>query len=125
MAPFGLSLPYLALYLRENANLDGAQIGAVFAVMPAVGILTQPIWGVLADRSGLRARTLVAISLGMGMIPLVAPDFKMWLPHAIEPLIDSGILLAAIASVVLNMVFNGAGGSVEDLREAAMAGGDH
>jgi PPP family 3-phenylpropionic acid transporter len=64
MAPFGLSLPYLALYLRENAQLTGAQVGAVFAVMPAVGILGQPIWGVLADRSGLRARSLVAISLG-------------------------------------------------------------
>ena len=51
MAPFGLTLPYLALYLRENAQLSGAQVGAVFAVMPAVGILGQPIWGVLADRS--------------------------------------------------------------------------
>jgi len=67
MAPFGLSLPYLALYLRENAALSGAQIGAVFAVMPAVGILGQPIWGVLADRSGLRARSLVAISLGIAV----------------------------------------------------------
>ncbi len=67
MAPFGLSLPYLALYLRENAGLTGAQVGAVFAVMPAVGILGQPIWGVLADRSGLRARSLVAISLGISV----------------------------------------------------------
>jgi len=64
MAPFGLSLPYLALYLSENAQLTGAQVGAVFAVMPAVGILAQPIWGVLADRSGLRARSLVVISAG-------------------------------------------------------------
>ncbi len=64
MAPFGLSLPYLALYLRENAALTGVQVGAVFAVLPAVGILGQPIWGVLADRSGLRARALVVISLG-------------------------------------------------------------
>jgi nitrate/nitrite transporter NarK len=39
----------------------------VFAVMPAVGILVQPIWGVLADRSGLRARTQVAISLGTAL----------------------------------------------------------
>ena len=59
------------------------------------------------------------------MIPLVAPDFKMWLPHAIHPLIDSGIILAAIAAVVLNVIFNGAAASEEDLREAAMAGGEH
>ena len=29
------------------------------------------------------------------MIPLVAPDFKMWMPHAIHPLIELGIILAA------------------------------
>jgi hypothetical protein len=42
-----------------RTRLSGAEVGAVFAVMPAVGILVQPIWGVLADRSGLRARSLV------------------------------------------------------------------
>ena len=51
----------------------------------------------------------------------------MWLPHAIEPLIDSGILLASISAVGLNMVFNGAREmSEEDLRYAAMqAEGGH
>ena len=68
---------------------------------------------------------IVAISIGLGMIPLVAPDFKMWLPHAIHPLIDSGILLAAIGAVLLNVFFNGAQGDAGGLREAAMAGGGH
>jgi PPP family 3-phenylpropionic acid transporter len=64
MAPFGLTLPYWGLYLRENAGLTGAQVGMVFALIPAVGIVVQPFWGVLADRSGLRARMLVLLSLG-------------------------------------------------------------
>ena len=68
---------------------------------------------------------VVAISIGMGMIPLVAPEFKMWLPHAIHPLIDSGIILAALTALLLNVFFNGASGSEEDLREAAMADGGH
>ena len=60
------------------------------------------------------------------MIPLVAPDFKMWLPHAIHPLINSGIILAALGAVLLNLFFNGAQAvSDEDLREAAIAGGEH
>lgn len=67
MAPFGLTLPYLGLYLRENAGLSGAQVGAVFAVMPAVGILVQPFWGALGDRSGLRARMLCVLSLGVAV----------------------------------------------------------
>jgi NCS2 family nucleobase:cation symporter-2 len=64
---------------------------------------------------------VVAVSLGFGMIPLIAPDFKMWLPHAIHPLIESGILLASVSAVLLNAFFNGATGAEEDLREAAMA----
>jgi xanthine/uracil permease len=31
------------------------------------------------------------------MIPLVAPNFKQWMPHSLHPLIESGILLASIA----------------------------
>ena len=45
-------------------------------------------------------------SVGFGMIPLVAPNFKQWMPHAIHPLIDSGILLASVSAVVLNAFFN-------------------
>ncbi|AVO38694.1 purine permease [Pukyongiella litopenaei] len=70
---------------------------------------------------------IVAITLGLGMIPLIAPQYTMWLPHSIEPLIHSGILLASIAAVVLNVIFNGAKNVDEDeLREAALqAEGGH
>jgi len=68
---------------------------------------------------------VVAVSLGMGMIPLIAPSFMMWLPHAIHPLIESGILLATISSVVLNAYFNGTQLDEADVREAAMASEAH
>jgi uracil-xanthine permease len=51
---------------------------------------------------------VVAISIGIGMIPLIAPNFKQWMPHNIHPLIESGILLSSIAAVLLNLYFNGA-----------------
>ena len=51
---------------------------------------------------------IVAISIGVGMIPLVAPNFKQWLPHGIHSLVESGILLASFAAVLLNLFFNGA-----------------
>ncbi|HTP90133.1 MAG TPA: nucleobase:cation symporter-2 family protein [Xanthobacteraceae bacterium] len=50
---------------------------------------------------------VVAISVGFGMIPLVAPNFFRYTPDALHPLLESGILLAAIVSVVLNLFFNG------------------
>jgi uric acid transporter len=56
---------------------------------------------------------VVAISVGFGIIPLVAPNFFRYTPDALHPLLESGILLAAIVSVVLNLFFNGIG-SIED-----------
>ena len=45
MGPHGLLLPYFALYLRDEAGLSGARVGAVFAVMPLVAMASQPLWG--------------------------------------------------------------------------------
>lgn len=64
MTTAGVMLPYFALYLREDAGLSGTQVGAVFATMPLVGMATQPLWGTVADRTGLRARVLVVLCLG-------------------------------------------------------------
>jgi NCS2 family nucleobase:cation symporter-2 len=50
---------------------------------------------------------IVAISVGFGMIPLVANNFFAYTPAELHPLLDSGILLAAIVSVSLNLFFNG------------------
>ena len=52
---------------------------------------------------------VVAIATGFGMIPMVAPNFFRQTPDALHPLLESGILLAAIVSVLLNAFFNGVG----------------
>ena len=101
--------------------LGGAGI-VMFGMVAATGIRILHRVDFVTNRNNL---FIVAISIGLGMIPLVAPDFKMWLPHAIHPLINSGIILAALGSVLLNVFFNGAGVSEEELREAAIAGGEH
>ena len=62
---------------------------------------------------------VVAISVGFGTIPLVAPTFFKAMPEALKPLLDSGILLAAIAAVLLNAFFNGAGSAVSARQQAA------
>ncbi|MCB1427595.1 MAG: purine permease, partial [Nitratireductor sp.] len=97
--------------------LGGAGL-VMFGMVAATGIRILSGVDFKTNRNNL---FIVAVALGFGMIPLIAPDFKMWLPHAIHPLIDSGILLASLAAVLLNMLFNGASGNVEDAREAAMA----
>ena len=65
---------------------------------------------------------VVAVSVGFGMIPLVAPTFFHNLPHELQPLLESGILLAAVVSVSLNLFFNGLGSVEAARREAAATG---
>lgn len=101
--------------------LGGAGL-VMFGMVAATGVRILGRVDFTTSRNNL---FVVAISVGLGMIPLVAPDFKMWLPHVIHPLIDSGIILASIGAVFLNIIFNGASATEEELREAAMAGGEH
>jgi xanthine permease len=64
---------------------------------------------------------VVAISVGFGMIPLVAPNFFKNLPHDLQPLLESGILLCALVAVILNAFFNGVGSTKEAEAAAAAA----
>jgi len=50
---------------------------------------------------------VVAISIGMAMIPVVSTKFFSKMPEQLDPLLHSGILLATISAVALNAYFNG------------------
>lgn len=95
--------------------LGGAGL-VMFGMVAATGIR------ILANVDYTKTRNnlfVVAISIGFGMIPLVAPSFKQWMPHALHPLIESGILLASIAAVLLNAFFNGVASQADAERSAA------
>jgi uric acid transporter len=62
---------------------------------------------------------VVAISVGFGLIPLAAPGFFHNLPGNLQPLLESGILLAAVVAVLLNAFFNGLGSSSSAKADAA------
>lgn len=95
--------------------LGGAGL-VMFGMVAATGVRILAGVNFTTNRNNL---FVVAVSLGFGMIPLVAPNFKQWMPHGLHPLIESGILLASIAAVALNAFFNGASGSAEEAKVAA------
>ena len=64
LGALGIFFPFFSLYLRENAGLAGWQVGVLLAVPPLVAVAAQPIWGVLADRTGSRGRVLFVLALG-------------------------------------------------------------
>jgi MFS transporter, PPP family, 3-phenylpropionic acid transporter len=63
----GIFFPYFSLYLRENAGLSGTEVGLVLAISPFIGMLAQPLWGQVADRTGARGRTLAFLTLGTAL----------------------------------------------------------
>jgi NCS2 family nucleobase:cation symporter-2 len=114
-----LSLLPKAAYLVASippAVLGGAAI-AMFGMVAATGIkILQE-----ADISDRRNQLLVAVSIGMGLIPVVRPEFFSQLPHWMGPITHSGIAMATLSAVLLNLLFNVLGGA----ERAAMAGPAH
>ncbi|EQM74043.1 purine permease [Pseudomonas stutzeri] len=88
------------------AVLGGASI-AMFGMVAATGIkLLQE-----ADIGDRRNQLLVAVSIGLGMVPVVRPEFFAQLPQWMEPITHSGIALATLSAVTLNLLFNVLGGA--------------
>lgn len=116
-------LPKMAALVESLPTfvLGGAGL-VMFGMVAATGIRILAGVDYKANRNNL---FIVAISIGMGMIPLIAPNFKQWMPHAIHPLIESGILLASISAVLLNLYFNGAKADASEAIEAAKQADAH
>ncbi|MDQ2988411.1 MAG: purine permease, partial [Pseudomonadota bacterium] len=83
--------------------LGGAGL-VMFGMVAATGI--RILSGV--DYKGNRYNQfVVAISIGFGMLPLVAEEYAQHMPKSLGSLLHSGILLAAVSAVLLNLYFNG------------------
>ena len=95
--------------------LGGAGI-VMFGMVAATGIRILSGVDFAGNRNNLY---IVAVSLGFGMIPLVAPKFFQYMPKAVAPLLHSGILLTAVLAVLLNIYFNGVKSQSEAEAEAA------
>jgi uric acid transporter len=103
--------------------LGGAGI-VMFGVVAATGVR---ILGGVDFKNNRNNLFIVAISVGFGLIPLVAPTFFRNFYPALKPIVESGIILTTIAAVILNAYYNGLGtqASAEgQLAEAARAA-DH
>ena len=116
-------LPKMAAFVESIPQfvLGGAGL-VMFGMVAATGIRILSTVDYRGNRNNLY---IVALSIGLGLVPLVAPNWMNQLPHALHPLLESGILLTAIAAVVLNVFFNGAQGDTEGAVAAAKTAEAH
>jgi len=101
--------------------LGGAGL-VMFGMVAATGIRILSTVDYKGNRNNLY---IVALSIGFGLIPLVAPRWTQHMATALHPLLESGILLTAVAAVALNLFFNGARGDAVSAIEAGKAAEAH
>jgi uric acid transporter len=94
--------------------LGGAGL-AMFGMVAATGIKILS----RVDYESRHNLVVIAVSMAVGMIPMVSPTFFAQVPKWAGPLVSSGITLATVSAVLLNALFNGARGDAPK-----RAGGD-
>lgn len=113
--------PKLATIIASmpNAVLGGAGI-AMFGIVAASGIKTLSKVDFQKNHHNI---FIVAISVGIGLIPLVAPDFFKNFPAWSQTFLHSGITLGSITAIILNAFFNGSGTQADVKKELASNAG--
>lgn len=104
MLALGL-IPKLAFIATSvpNCVLGGAAI-VMFGMVAVTGIrILAAIDHQLRPHDGL----IIAVSLGLGLIPILSPQFFHSVPAVLRPVFGDAILLTAIVALLLNLIFNG------------------
>ncbi len=116
-------LPKMAALVESLPTfvLGGAGL-VMFGMVAATGIRILSNVDFRGNRNNLY---IVALSIGFGLVPLVAPRWMQHMAHSLHPLLESGILLTAISAVVLNLYFNGGREDKAGAIEAAKAAEAH
>lgn len=81
--------------------LGGAGI-AMFGMVASGGISTLG----KVEFNGTKNAMIVAVSIGLAMIPLAVPNFYSKFPQWVETLFHSGITTGSLAAILLNLFFN-------------------
>lgn len=115
MLGLGLIPKLAALVEAVPACVLGGAGLVMFGMVAATGTRILGAVDFAGNRNNL---FVVAVSVGFGLIPLVAPNFFKQMPDALHPLLESGILLAALSAVALNLFFNGLGSAAGARAEA-------
>lgn len=98
----GLFAPVVSLINAVPAAVVGGTAVVVFGVIVVLGVQ-------MLARSDIADHTtmfIVAISLGLGLIPILLPDPYVALPANLRIVLESGVAVSTFSAVVLNALLN-------------------
>ena len=110
LVALGLSPKLAALAEAVPAFVLGGAGLVMFGMIAATGVRILSAVDFNGNRNNL---LIVAVSVGLGMIPLVAAKFFQFMPPVLDPLLKSGIVLTTVSAVLLNGWYNGFGKGAE------------
>jgi NCS2 family nucleobase:cation symporter-2 len=106
MLLLGLSPKLAAMAAAAPSYVLGGAGLVMFGMVAATGVRVLSAVDYASNRNNL---FIVAISVGVGLIPLVADKFFQFMPPQLAPLLHSGVLLSTLTAVALNLYYNGTG----------------
>jgi xanthine permease len=114
MIILGLLPKIAALVAAIPAPVLGGAAVVLFATVAVVGIQTLS----RVDFHEIHNVVIVAVSIGLAMIPVAFPDFYKNLPSGWQIIVGNSITMGSLAAILLNLFFNvltGKGGLVEEV----------
>lgn len=94
-----MSMSLLALWLRSTLQLSGTETGIVFAANFIAAMCSQPVYGYVSDKIGMRKHVLWAV----GVLCMLS---GLFLVHVYGPLLKTHILAgAALGGIYLGITF--------------------
>ena len=122
VASAGIIMILLGLFPKVAALVDaippcvlGGAATILFATVAVVGIQTLS----RVDFHEERNVVIVAVSIGLGMIPVAFPNFYKNFPEGWQIIVGNSITTGSLAAILLNFFFNvltGKGGTMEEFR---------
>lgn len=111
-------IPFIANYL-EARGLDSSQVAGLLALMPVVSLLTQPLYGYLADRFHIHRLLLVllpAITAAITPLLLLAGSFWQFVPILILYSLAFSTVIPLADSVIFGVLARHPGSSYGSIR---------
>lgn len=94
-----MSVSLLALWLRSTLELSGTETGIVFAANSLAAMCSQPVYGYLSDKLGMRRHILWVV----GVLCMTS---GLFLVHVYGPLLKANVLAgAAVGGIYLGITF--------------------
>jgi OHS family lactose permease-like MFS transporter len=94
-----MSVSLLALWLRSTLALSGTETGIVFAANSLAAMCSQPVYGYLSDKLGMRRHILWVV----GVLCMTS---GLFLVYVYGPLLKANVLAgAAVGGIYLGITF--------------------